>query len=121
MAGVWGTSLSNELGRLAQGVRDIVGNDVIDFISYQDVPNNKKVTYANMVCGYRPLKSDPYRVRLTVGGDKLDYFLDAVSPAASLLETKILLDSVISDTKDGARFMTIDIKDFFLQTLMQDS
>ena len=73
----------------------------------------KKVTYANMVCDYRPLKTEKYRVRLTVGGDKLDYDFDATSPIASLIETKLLLNSVISDSAKGARFMTMDIKDFF--------
>ena len=121
MSKIWGTSLSNELGRLAQGVRDVPGNDVIDFINMNEVPTDKKVTYANMVCDYRPLKTDPYRVRLTVGGDRLDYLDDAASPAATLLETKLLLNSVISDVKEGARFMTIDIKDFFLQTCMKDA
>ena len=29
-------------GRLAQGVRDIVGNDALDFIPYQQLPKNKK-------------------------------------------------------------------------------
>ena len=47
---------------------------------------------------------------MTVGGDKLDYNDDAASPAATLLETKLLLNSVISDAHNGARFMTIDIK-----------
>ena len=120
-AKIWGTSLSNELGRLAQGIRNIKGNDVIDFISIKDVPSHKKVTYANMVCNYIPLKSDPNRVRLTVGGDKLDYFDDAASPVATLLKTKLLLNSLISDSTKGARFMTIDIKDFFLQTFMKDA
>ena len=118
MAKTWKESLSNELGRLAQGIRHISGNDVIDFISYLDIPKHKKVTYANMVCDYRPLKSDPYRVRLTVGGDRLDYFEDTASPAATLLETKLLLNSVILDSDKNARFMTIDIKAFFLQTFM---
>ena len=121
MANIWGNSLSNELGRLAQGIRDITGNDVIDFITKAEISLHKKVTYANMVCDYRPLKSDPYRVRLTVGGDKLDYFDDAASPVATLLETKLLLNSVISGAHKGARFMTIDIKDFFLQTFMKDA
>ena len=121
MAVTWQTSLSNELGRLAQGVRQITGNNVIDFIPIEDVPPEKKVTYANMVCDYRPLKSDPYRVRLTVGGDRLEYWDDAASPAASLVETKLLLNSVISDAHKNARFMTIDIKDFFLQSFMKDA
>ena len=73
-----------------------------------------------MVCDYRPLKKETHRVRLTVGGDKLDYNFDAASPAASLIDTKLLLNSVISDSAKGAKFMTLDIKDFFLQTKMED-
>ena len=72
-----------------------------------------------MVCDYRPLKDEKYRVRITVGGDKLPYHDDAGSPAADLLETKILLNSTISDAKRGARFMCLDIKDHFLATPMQ--
>ncbi len=68
-AAIWQQATSNELGRLAQGVKNTKGNDVIDFIYKSDVPIHKKVTYANMVCDFRPLKSEPYRVRLTVGGD----------------------------------------------------
>ena len=74
------------------------------------------MTYALYVCDYRPLKDEPYRVRITVGGDKLEYLDDAGSPAANLLETKILLNSVISDADKGARFMCADIKDHFLAT-----
>ena len=43
---------------------------------------------------------------------------NTAAPAANSLETKILLNSVISGRKDGARFMTIDIKDFFLQSIL---
>ena len=112
-AATWQQATSNELGRLAQGVCNTKGNDVIDFIYKSDVPAHKKVTYANMVCDFRPLKSEPHRVSLTVGGDRLDYDKDAASPAASLLETKLLLNSVISQSAYGCRFMTLDIKDFF--------
>ena len=111
----WLRSTANELGRLAKGIPDRVrGTECIEFIPKHKVPQGKKVTYANMVCDYRPLKDEPYRVRLTIGGDKLDYFDDTASPAASLLETKILINSVISDAHHGARFLGIDIKDFFL-------
>ena len=55
-----------------------------------------------------------------MGGDRLHYPDDAASPAASLLETKLLLNSTISQSAFGARFMTLDIKDFFLQTEMPD-
>ena len=39
-------------------------------------------------------------------------------PAASLLETKIVINSVISDAHKGARFMTADLKDYFLQSTL---
>lgn len=35
-----------------------------------------------------------------------------------MLETKLMLNSVISDAAKGARFLTIDIKDHFLATPM---
>ena len=115
---IWEKSLSNEIGRIAQGIRDVLGNDTVDYIPRREVPANTIVTYANFICDFRPLKSEQYRVRLTVGGDKLHYEYDASSPAASLIETKLLLNSTISQSAKGARFMTIDIKDFFLKSFM---
>ena len=70
------------------------------------------------VTTYR-INKKKYRERLTVGGDRLTYTDDVSSPTASLLETKLLLNSTISDAYKGAQFMTLDIKDFFLQTLME--
>ena len=115
----WTTSLSNELGRLTQGNdAGVTAQDAMDFIDFNEVPKEAKVTYANFVCDYRPLKDKPWRVRLVVGGDKLMYEFDSGSPTASLLETKILANSVISDAHKGARFMSLDLKDFFLSTPM---
>ena len=111
---IWDKSLSNEWGRLAQGNNyGVKGTDTIDFIYQHEVPSNKKVTYATYVLDYRPLKAEPNRVRITVGGDKLEYLFDAGSPAANMMETKVLINSTISDAAKGARFITSDIKDFF--------
>ena len=84
----------------------------MEFIPKHEVPPNRDVTYANFVFDYRPLKDEPYRARMVVGGDKLTYHDDAGSPAASLLETKLLLNSTISDADKGARFLSLDLKDF---------
>ena len=94
------------------------GTNTIQFIYRRDMPKDKQVTYASYVCDYRPLKEEPYRVRITIGGDRLDYNDDAGSPAVNLLETKILLNSIISDADKGAQFMSADIKDHFLATPM---
>ena len=53
---------------------------------------------------------------MTVG---LTYNADAGSPAANMLETKLILNSTISDAHRGARFMSADLKDFFLATPME--
>ena len=74
--------------------------------------------YANMVYDYCPLKEEQYRVRLTIGGDRLDYANKTASPAANLLDTKLLINSTISYEESNARFMTIDIKDCFLMSLL---
>ena len=63
---------------------------------------------------YRPEKGDPYRTRLTVGGNFIAYPGDCGTPTVDLLTVKLLLNSVIS-TPD-AKFMTIDMKDFYLNT-----
>ena len=55
----------------------------------------------------RPLKEEKYRVRITVGGNKLDFCGDASSVVASQDTVKLLLNSVVS-TK-GAKFTTADI------------
>ena len=98
---IWSVALSNELGRLAQGIRDIEGNNVFDFISHLEVPADRIITYDNMVCDIRPLKTEKFRVRLAVGGDRLQYPDDTTSPAATLLETKLLLNSTISQSARG--------------------
>ena len=116
---IWQQSASNEFGRLAQGnTVGIKGTNTIQFISKSQLPHDAKITYASFVCDIRPLKQETHSVRMVVGGDKLTYHEDTGSPAASLLETKILGNSVISDAAKGAQFLTCDLKDFFLATPM---
>ena len=66
------------------------------------------------------MKQEAYRIHITVGGDWLKYDNDTGSLAADLLETKVLLNSTISDADKGARFMSADIKDHFLAIPMRD-
>ena len=120
----WERSLSNEYGRLAQGVKrknkqeSIDGTDTIFFIKKEDVPKGRKVTYANYICDFRPNKAEKHRVRLTAGGDKLEYPGDPASPTVSLIDVKLHLNSVISDAHRGARYIVVDIKNFYLGTPM---
>ena len=56
---------------------------------------------------------------MVVGGDKLEYNYDWGAPATDLLETKILINSVILDACRGARLCSMDLKDMFLHAPME--
>ena len=57
-------------------------------------------------------------MRLVFGVNHLVYEHDPGYPAVSMIETKILLNSIISDAQQGDRFMICDLKYFFLGTPM---
>eukprot|EP00804_Cyclotella_cryptica_P025587 CCRYP_002823-RE/>CCRYP_002823-RE protein AED:0.29 eAED:0.29 QI:0/0/0/1/0/0/2/0/609 len=113
----WSRSAADEFGRLAQGVGTRVkGTNTIQFIHETDIPRNRKrdVTYGSFVCNVRPEKADPNRTRFVAGGDKCNYPYEVATPTAEMLVAKILFNSVVSTP--GARFMTMDISNFYLMT-----
>ena len=120
VATIWKKALSNEWGRLKKGnQRGVKATDMIDFIQQDEVPFRQPVTYTIFVYNHRPLKTEPWRVQLVVGGDKLKYTADSSSPATNFVETRILVNSVISVTHKGARFMSCNLKYFYLATPMK--
>ena len=114
----WQASFANELGRLANGVgkRMDTGTNTIKFIPRSALPTGTKATYGRIVVSVRPQKSEPLRTRLTVGGNLINYTDDKSTPTADLITAKILFNDVISTP--GAKFTSIDIKDFYLNTTM---
>ena len=69
-----------------------------------------------MVSTIRPTKSEVNRVRVTVGGNRLNFPGATTTHCSSLTTTKFLLNSTISTP--GARFITLDIKYFYYCTDM---
>ena len=115
----WGHSFGNEIGRLAQGMPGRnKGTNTLFFIHKHDVPPDrwKDMTYARIVCNVRPQKAETNRTRLTMGGDKINVPMDCGTPTANLLTVKLLLNSVVSTP--GAKFLGLDLKDFYLNTPM---
>ena len=113
-AHIWNQALSNKFGRLIKGNNaGVAWTDTMEFITKEQVPSHKKVTYCSFVCDLKPFKKETHRIRLVVGGDKLECSFDTSSPAASMLDTKILCNSVISDANKGARFLAAESKTFF--------
>jgi hypothetical protein len=72
------------------------------------------VTYGSFVVDIKDHKEEKERTRLTVGGDQIEYPGDKSTRTAGLTTAKILINSVISTL--GAKFLVIDIKNFYLNT-----
>jgi hypothetical protein len=109
----WQRSFSKEIRRLA------TTTETIKFVKLNKIPNDRRKdeTYARICCNKRPEKTDPNRTRITMGGDQINYPGDCGTPTADLLTVKLLLNSIVSTPH--AKFMTIDIKDFYLMTPME--
>ena len=57
-----------------------------------------------------------YRIRGTIGGDRINYPGPTTARTAAMPLVKMLIHSVISD---NAQWMTVDIKDFYLDTPLE--
>jgi hypothetical protein len=110
---LWTRGFGNECVRLFQGIQDIPGTDTCFFIKLTNIPK-RKITYGKIVCDYKPHKQEKERVRLTVGGDRLDYSCDVATSTADITTFKILINSALS-TEDAAMMM-MDIKSYYLGT-----
>jgi hypothetical protein len=106
--------LGNELRRLYQGIRDIQGTNTRFFVDLTNITKYCKITYGKLVCDYKPNKAETERVRLTVGGDRLDYTGDVETSTADITTFKILINRTLS-TED-AEMMMMDIKTYYLGT-----
>ena len=114
---VWMKAMCIELGRLASGYKDTKGTETIKFLSLNEIaniPSDRTITYARIVVDYRAQKTDPNRVRITVGGNLIDYPFELTTRTADLTTSKVMWNSVISTP--GARYACADVKNFYLCT-----
>ena len=116
---IWEKSSQKEYGNLFQGFEDTKGMDVCEFIKKTDIPTNKKVTYPRTVVAYRPEKVDnPYRTRITAGGDQLDYDGETSTNSASMTTIKIHQNSVLSTP--NARYTVADAGNMYLASTLRE-
>jgi hypothetical protein len=110
---IWSKSFRTEMRHL------VTTTETIFFKRKDKIPQEqrKDITYGCIVCTYRSEKKAPYRTRITMGGNLVNYPDNCGTPTADLRTVKLLLNSVIST--ENAKFMTINIKDFYLMTPMK--
>ena len=119
IASRWEQSGVNEFARLFQGYRNIEGLDVLEWINKRDVPPGQKVTYPRYTVAYRPEKDEPYRTRITAGGNLLDYDGNTTTHSASMETIKVHWNSTISTP--NARYCTADISNMYLCSELPDA
>jgi hypothetical protein len=111
---LWKRGFGNKAGLIFQGIRDIPGTDTCFFVELTNIPKDIKITYGKIVCDYKPHKKEKERVRLAVGGDRLDYFSDVATSTADITTFKILINSTPST--EYLTMMIMDIKNYYLGT-----
>jgi hypothetical protein len=107
----WVRSTVNEINRL-------YNTNTIRFIRISNIPKGRKVTYGSFVVDIKDHKEEKERTRLTVGGGQIEFPGDNSTRTAGLTTAKKIINSVISTL--GAKFLVIDIKNFYLNTPSDD-
>ncbi len=79
-----------------------------------NIPKNQTVTYASIIVNYCPPKADPHQLWITAGGNLINYPGELLMRTANLTMSKLMWNSILS--KEGAKYMCLDIKKFYLTT-----
>ena len=115
--------MRKELGRLAQGYGEedyddyVKGTNICFFVNFdeiQNIPKDQVCTYAHIVVDYRPQEKDKNRVRVTAGGNLLNYPGKLTTRTADITTSKLMWNSVIST--QNASYMCADTENFYLTT-----
>ena len=88
---IWKRSFAKKLRKLAQGIIDIKGTNMVMFIPKSKVPKEKKVTYGKIVCDMKPEKEEKERTRLTVGVNLLEFTGNLSAPTESVTTESVSL------------------------------
>ena len=89
------------------------------FVNKDDLSANgfNDVTYGKFICIVIPMNAKPNQIRLTLCGNQINFPDDVEMPTEDMLLVKILFNSII--LMEGTKFMTADINNFYLNTLLK--
>jgi hypothetical protein len=117
-AEVWQTAFGKDFGGMAQGCNKTgqKGTNAMFVMTHDEIMHalaaKKIFIYANPVVDYRPQKDDPHRIRITAGGNLINYKSNASVRTADIDAAKIHWNSVVSTP--NAKYMCLDINFFYL-------
>ena len=120
-ADVWMTAFGKDFGGMCQGDNktNTVGTNAMFVMTPEDIPaipKDQPPTYAKVVVAYRPQKDDPYRIRITAGGNKIFYPGELTTRTADMTTAKLHWNSVLSTP--NAKYMCLDIGNLYLSATL---
>ena len=114
---IWQTAFGKDFGGMAQG--DIKtgqkGTNAIFVMTHAVIlliPADRMITYVQVVIYFCPQKADPHCICITAGGNLINYPGELTMQTADLTTSKLMWNSVLST--EGAKYMCLDIKNFYL-------
>ena len=99
--------MSTEVDRL-------VRTQTTRFMKKRDIPKDKKAVYTILVVDLRSNKTVHEKLRMCMGGDKMESVMDTTTRTAYLTTYKLHMNGVVSTP--GTRFAGGDVNDFYLNT-----
>ncbi len=108
---IWQTAFGKDFGGMVQGDHrtSLKGTNTMFVMTHNEINHvlrqNKKITYGNLVMGFRPQKENPNRICITAKGNLITYESSPSVHTADLDTAKIHWNSVISTP--GARYMCL--------------
>ena len=104
---VWNPEMAIEVDRL-------VSTRTTRFLREKIIPQGEKAVYTRLVVYLRPNKAVHERLRMCMGGDKMESVMETTTITADLTTCKLHMNGVVSTP--GAIFAGGDVKYFYLNT-----
>ena len=117
----WSLAMCYERGCVSQGFRGF--NDstkTFFFITHGEIkktPKDRTFTRTHLVVNYIEQKTDPYRIRVTSGGNLINFSGELTMRTANMITSKMLWNNTIFTPE--VRYMCTDCANFYLETSME--
>ena len=98
-------------------VDSLVETRTIRFTKNRNITRGENVVYTQLVVDLRPNKAVHERLRMCMGGNQMTSVMDTTTQTADLTTRRLHMNSVVSTP--GAEFAAGDVKDFYLNTLIE--
>ncbi len=79
-----------------------------------NIPKNRVIMYARVVVDHCPQKEDPNRIQITASGNLINYPGKLMTRMVDITTAKLHWNSMLSTP--GAKYMCLDIKNFYRST-----